>query len=177
MEYVVVGSIVSPKQSTRKLEYSKIGPEESIYLLALQAEDDRQELVHYQAKLVRATGVLVGTSTIDFFFKTRFKYKGCLRKAPLVPLDMWKEENIAAFHKFVATLEHLPNHFKYHWIDEKHVVNSDAYDDRVRADPLTGRVWCIFVSGNFCPAFNLIGIIRGSGAQPPTADALQHQRE
>jgi hypothetical protein len=59
MEYLVAGSIVSPKQSTRKLaltrrEYSKISPEESIYLLALRAEDDRQEL---------------GTSTIDVFFK------------------------------------------------------------------------------------------------------------
>jgi hypothetical protein len=48
-------------------------------------------------------------------------------------------------------------------------------DDRVRADPLTGHIWCIFVSGNFRQAFNLIGIIRGSGAQPPTADALQHR--
>jgi hypothetical protein len=37
----------------------------------------------------------------------------------------------------------------------------------VRADPLTGRVRCIFVIGNFRQAFNLIGIIPGSGAQPP----------
>jgi hypothetical protein len=71
MEYLVAGSIVSPKQSTRELaltrqEYSKISPKESIYLLVLRAEDDRQELVHYQAKLVvRATGVLVSTSAID----------------------------------------------------------------------------------------------------------------
>jgi LSD1 subclass zinc finger protein len=100
--------------------------------LVLRTEGNWQELVHYQVKLVRATGVLVGTSTINVFFQTRFKYKGCLRKAPLVPLDKWKEENIAAFHKFVTTLERLPNHFKYHWIDEKHVVNSDAYDDAIQ---------------------------------------------
>jgi hypothetical protein len=171
MEYLVSGSIINPKQSTKELavtrrEYTKIGPEESIYLLALRAEDDRQLLVHYQAKLVRATGVLVGTSTIDAFFKSRFEFKGGLRKAPLVPLDKWKEANILAFHQFLFRLAHLPNHMKYHWIDEKHVVNKDAYDDRVRADPLTGRVRCIFVSGNFRQAYNLIGIIRASGAAP-----------
>jgi hypothetical protein len=75
---------------------TKIGPEESNVLLALRAEDDQQWLIHYQQKLYTATGVLlVGTSTIDVFFKTHFKYKGCLRKAPLFPLDKWKPANIA----------------------------------------------------------------------------------
>ncbi len=67
----------------------------------------------------------------------------------------------------MATIAKLPQHTKYHFIDEKHVVNKDVYNDRVRADPLTGRVQCIFLNGNFRQAFNLIGIIRCSGDEPP----------
>jgi transposase len=170
-EYLVSGAIADPRLGKQDLadkrrQFTKIGPEESNVLLALRAEDDQQWLIHYQQKLYAATGVLVGTSTIDVFFKTRFKYKGCLRKAPLVPLDKWKPANIAAFHRFLGTLAKLPNHFKYHFIDEKHIVNKDCYNDRVRADPETGRVRCIVVSGNFREAFNLIGVIRCSGDEP-----------
>jgi hypothetical protein len=162
----VSGAITDPKLGKQALaekrrQFTKIGPEESIVLLAaLRAEDDQQWLIHYQQKLYAATGVLVGTSTINVFFKTCFKYKGCLHKAPLVPLDKWKPANIAAFHRFLGMLAKLRNHFKYHFIHEKHIVNKDCYNDQVCADPVTGRVRCICVSGNFFrEAFNLIGMI------------------
>jgi hypothetical protein len=43
------------------------------------------------------------------------------------------------------------------------LVNKDVYNTRVRANPMTGCVWCIFVFGNFREAYTLIGIIRTSG--------------
>ena len=171
-EYLATGALGDPKSArvemaeTRK-NYTKLGPEESIFLLALRSEDNTQLLVDYKQKLFLATGVSVATCTIDRFFKNRFDYKGSLRKAPLVPLDKWRPANIRAYHNFMATIAKLPQHTKYHFIDEKHVVNKDVYGDRVRADPLTGRVRCIFVNGNFRQAFNLISIIRLSGDDPP----------
>jgi transposase len=170
-EYLMTGGIQDPKIATQQLARSrrlraKIGPEESIFLLACRADDDQQTLVDYQRNLFEGTGVIVGTTTIHNFFQRRFEFKGNLRKAPLVPLDKWKPENITAFHTYVATVGGFPNHMKFHFIDEKHVVNKDTYNDRVRADPLTGRVRCIYVSGDFRTAFNLIGIIRCSGEEP-----------
>ena len=171
-EYLATGALGDPKgaqgelAATRK-NYTKLGPEESIFLLALRAEDDTQLLVDYKQKLFQATGVAVSCATIDRFFKNRFEHSGSLRKAPLVPLDKWRPANLRAYHSFMATIAKLPVHNKYHFIDEKHVVNKDVYGNRVRADPLTGRVRCIFVNGNFRQAFNLISIIRLSGDEPP----------
>ena len=134
-EYLATGALEDPKRALNQLsevrrQYTKLGPEASIFLLALRAEDDQQILVDYQRKLAEETGVHVGTSTIDRFFKQRFEHKGALRKAPLVPLDKWKPANIRAYHTFMATIAKLPQHGKFHFIDEKHVVNKDCYGDR-----------------------------------------------
>ena len=76
-----------------------------------------------------------------------------------MPLDKWRRENFAAYADFITTIGQFPNHFKLHIVDEKHIVNKDCIGDRVRADPLTGVVRCIAVSGNFRQAYNLIAII------------------
>lgn len=60
------------------------------------------------------------------------------------------------------TLEKLPDHTKFHWLDEKHLVNKDAEPKKVRADPCTGYIPCIFVNGDFREAYNLITIISAS---------------
>jgi hypothetical protein len=85
----------------------------------------------------------------------------------MVPLDKWKPANIRAYHEFMGTIATLKLHNKYHFIDEKHIVNKDCYNNRVRADPLSGAVRCICVSGNFRKAYNMIAIIRLSGKDPP----------
>ena len=79
-EYLSTGALEDPKWSTNQLSevrrnYTKLGPEESIVLLALRAEDDQQFLVDYQEKLLKTTGVLVSTATIDRFFKHHFYEK------------------------------------------------------------------------------------------------------
>jgi hypothetical protein len=82
----------------------------------------------------------VSHQAIDTFFFKRFDHRGSLRKASPVPLDKFKAHNIEWHRQCLDTLGKLLNHFKYHFTDEKHVVNSDCMMDRVRADPLTGTI-------------------------------------
>ena len=56
----------------------------------------------------------------------------------------------------------LPDHSKYHFLDEKHLVNKDVEPNRVRADPLTGYIPCILVNGDFRDTYNLMAVISGN---------------
>jgi transposase len=56
-------------------------------------------------------------------------------------------------------LEQLPIRTKFHWLDEKHMLNKDVEPTKVRADPLTGYITCIYVNGNFRGSYNLFAII------------------
>ena len=47
----------------------------------------------------------------------------------------------------------------FHFMDEKHVIRSDAYLKKIRSDPLTGNKSYLPVSGNFRDAFNLMACI------------------
>ena len=171
-EYLALGYVREPSESQDDLreirqQYTKLGPEESLVLLALRCENDQQLLTDYQRGLQLATGTVVCATTIDNFFKKRFEHKGSLRKSSMVPLDKWKPSNIQAYHEFMRTIASLPRHDKFHFIDEKHIVNKDCYNNRVRADPITGAVRCILVSGNFRRAYNMIAIIRCNQVGPP----------
>jgi transposase len=64
--------------------------------------------------------------------------------------------------EFRLILEMLPDHTRYHWLDEKHMVNKDVEATKVRADPLTGYIPCLYVNGDFRDAFNLFAIISAS---------------
>jgi hypothetical protein len=50
-------------------------------------------------------------------------------------------------------------------LDEKHIVNSDAAPNKVRANPLTGYIDNIPVSGDFRDAYNLMAVITGNPAK------------
>jgi hypothetical protein len=60
--------------------------------------------------------------------------------------------------EFCLILEQLPDHSKFHWSDEKHIVNKDVEATKVRADPRTGCIPCIYVNGDFRDAYNLFAI-------------------
>ena len=163
-EFEVFGHLEDPRRAesrvnARRRQITKINAEAALYLLALRYENNLRPLYSYQRELHDALGLYVSVSTIDRFFKTRFDFAGKLRKPNLVPLNKWKPKNIQAYHKFMETIAQLPNHFKYHFLDEKHIVNKDCIGNRVRADPLTGAVRCIHVTGNFRHAYNMISII------------------
>lgn len=65
----------------------------------------------------------------------------------------------------METIAQLPNQFKYHFLDKKHIVNKDCIENCVSADPLTGKVRCIQVTGNFCFTFNMSAIISANPAK------------
>lgn len=170
-EYLETGGLLDPNVAKEDLretrrQYTKISPLDTIVLLSLRAENDQMTLLEYQTKLRQSTGTMVCVQTIDHFFKHRFDYRGSLRTAPLVPIDKWKPQNIHRYHEFMEKIVKFPDHAKYHFIDEKHFINGDVYNNKVRVDPLTNTIWAIPVSGNFRAAVNMIAIIRCCGLEP-----------
>ena len=166
-EFRVTGYIQDPQVNIRMCVErskggSKLSPEASLYLLALRTEDDQIPLYVYKDILYEDLGISVSHQTVDTFFKKRFDFEGALRKSSPVPLDKFKQHNIERHKAFLEILAKLPDHFKYHFTDEKHVVNSDCMMDRVRGDPLTGRIRNILVTGSFREAYNLLAIISPS---------------
>lgn len=162
-EYYSTGTVTSPDerhvQILKKRVPRKLGPLESVVLLSLRVDDDRRSLRDYCRALFLDTGTMVSPETVDRFFKTRFEFRGSLRKPNLVPLDKWKPRNIEAYHKFMETLGGLPDHKKYHFVDEKHLANKDGMNGKVRACPLTGKIRAIPVNGSFRMTYNMMAII------------------
>jgi hypothetical protein len=144
---------------------TELGPEASLYLLALRAEDDQMPLHEYAKTLYNDLGVSVSCQTVDTFFKNRFDHRGSLQKASPVPLDKFKAHNTERHSQSLDILDKLPDHFKYHFTDEKHVVNSDCRMNQVRADPLPGAIRNIAVTGSFREAYNLLAIISPNPAK------------
>ena len=59
-------------------------------------------------------------------------------------------------------MDMFPDHSKWNFLDEKHVVNKDVLPKKIRADPLTGYVDAVKVSGNFREAHNIFAVVSGS---------------
>jgi hypothetical protein len=80
-----------------------------------------------------------------------------------VPKDKFHHENIVHYMEFCMVLEKLPDHTKFHWLDEKHLVNKDVKTTKLRVDLLTRYyIPCIYVKGDFHHACNLFAIIIAS---------------
>jgi hypothetical protein len=77
----------------------------------------------------------------------------------LVPLDKFKVGNKARYYEFLAKVNLLSDHGRWIFLDEKHLVNMDAINSKVRANPVTGQVDAIGVSGDFRDAYNLLAVI------------------
>jgi hypothetical protein len=54
----------------------------------------------------------------------------------------------------------------WNFLDEKHIVNKDAIPAKGRADPLTGYVDFIPVTGDFREAYNIFAVISGDPLKP-----------
>jgi len=163
-EFLATGRVecekeVENRRSASKRQYSKLGIDEWIVLLSLRVEDDQRPLYSYRQCLYEETGVQVGITTIENFFKHALSFRGSLRKTTMVPLDKWTAANIQRYEEFRQHIANLPNPWKFHWLDEKHIVSKEAYNNRVRRCPLTGHVREIPVPGNFRERYNTIAII------------------
>ena len=81
-------------------------------------------------------------------------------KAPnVVPLDKWRPINVSRYLEYKCLMQALPLHQLWSFIDEKHIVNRDTVRAKARANPLTGKMDNIPVSGDFRETYNLIAIV------------------
>jgi hypothetical protein len=180
-EITDTGNLIDPDflriqqiQSRRKGEYLAL--EEEVYLLSLRAEDSSRPLLDYVTRLEAEYATRVSVSFLDKWFKTRFEFRGSLRKPNLIPLDKYKPENVARFVEFRHLLDLLFDHRKYNFLDEKHLVNSDTVANQVRANPLTGYIDNIPVSGDFRDCYNLIAVITADIQNPRPLSTLSGER-
>ena len=81
----------------------------------------------------------------------------------LIPFDKFKPENVLKYKIFAHKVKRLSNHWKYHYLDKKHMVNADCINKVVsRTNPLTGQVHNIAVSGTFREKYSMFCIITPS---------------
>jgi hypothetical protein len=122
--------------------------EHKLFLLGLRAENPARSNQDYCNNLLEGFGVAISPSSISNFFLKR-----------LIPLDKFKVGNQARYFEFMWKVKRLQDHTSRVFFDKKHLVNKDTLPGKVRANPLTGHVDAIGVSGDFSYAFNLIAAI------------------
>jgi hypothetical protein len=84
---------------------------------------------------------------------------GNFRKPNLVPLDKFKTQNLLRCVDFCDIIDKFPDKSIFNFSYEKHTVNKDAMASEIRADPTTGFMDSMPVSGNFRDAFNLFAVV------------------
>jgi hypothetical protein len=137
-------------------------PEEEIFLLSLRIECPSRPNTDYVAKLKDYYGRDISASTISVWFKHRYEHAGTFKVPNLVPIDKWMMRNAARVMGYRAIMDMYPDHSKWNFLDEKHIVNGDTLPKKVRACPLTGYVDAIPVSGDFRNAHNIFAVVSGS---------------
>jgi transposase len=133
-----------------------LDPTEELFLLALRSESPGRPNTDYMSQLSMFYGTVVSSNFISEWFKTRFDYKGCFRKPNLVPLDKFRQENVIRFIEYKLKCSILTDKSRFCFVDEKHLVNKDTVPKKLRRCPVSGRMDCIPVSGDFRDTYNLI---------------------
>jgi hypothetical protein len=121
--------------------------------------DPARPLYNYVQELNHQFQKTVSMQSISDWFHKRWDHRGNLKQANLVPLDKWKLSNKIRYFEFVQKFCIYSDHSKYNFIDEKHIFNKDVYSTKVWKDPLTGKLPCIHVSGDFRKAYNIMAVI------------------
>jgi hypothetical protein len=130
--------------------------EEEVFLLALRIDFSVCLNTHYVAKLKDYYDRDMLASQILIWFKKCFEYAGGTYKVPsLVPINKWMMWNATKVMAFHAIIDLFPDHSRWTFFNKKHIVNGDTLPRKVLADPLTGYVDTIPVSGNFRNAHNI----------------------
>jgi hypothetical protein len=165
------GHVLDPE--SMKLSWNKargvvasLSTEEEIFLLALRLEAPERPNLDYIRQLEEYYGKVVSTGFITMWFKKRFPFRGSFRKPNLIPMDKFKNGNILRFLQYKEKMDLLWDHTKWNFLDEKHIVNHDALPKRGRADPLTGYIDFIPVTGDFRQSYNIFAIISGNPTKP-----------
>ena len=70
---------------------------DELVLLALQEQGPQRTVASYKTTLMEITGASVTKSTISYWFKNRFDFKGSLRTTKVVPREKYRPANIIHF--------------------------------------------------------------------------------
>ena len=171
IELKALGAVLDP-ETIRNEKNHVLGPGQKLstvhemFLLCLRTLLPARPLYNYVQELERHFGKCVSHQCIADWFNKRWDHQGNLLKTNLVPLDKWKPANKARYYDFVQKLRLYNDHSKYNFIDEKHIYNKDCYPLRVRRDPLSGKLPCIHVSGDFRDAYNIMAVISPNPDKP-----------
>jgi hypothetical protein len=170
-ELTETGHVVDPE--ILKQQWNKprgigalLSTEEEIFLLSLRLEAPERPNLDYIRQLDQYYGKLVSSNFISMWFKKRFPFRGSFRKPNLIPLDKFKKNNILRFLEYKQKMEILWDHTMWNFLDEKHIVNHDALPKKGRADPLTGYIDFIPVTGDFRQSYNIFAVISGNPTKP-----------
>jgi hypothetical protein len=162
-ELVLAGTLIDPdtmKQDRldKKVSTFHLSVEEEIFLLSLHTENPARPNISYAKELRDLCRTTVTVQFIGKWFLNRFHFFGPFCRPNLVPKDKFRPENLLRCMEFRLILEQPPDHSKFHWLDEKHIVNKDVKATKVRADPRTGHIPCIYINRDFRDACNLFAI-------------------
>lgn len=140
--------------------------EHEIFLLSLRCENGARPNSEYVRELYLSYGIIVSITFISEWFRHRFGHRGTFRKPNVIPLDKYRAGNILRYVEYMHIINAIPDHSSLIFVDEKHFLNKDSIPNRVRADPLSGRVDSIKVAGDFRTRWNLIAAISGCVLKP-----------
>jgi hypothetical protein len=153
--------------------------EEEVFLLALRIECPSHPNTDYVAKLKDFYDRdISAVTTISVWFHECYDYTGTFKVPNLVLIDKWMMRNATWVMVCRTYMDLFPNHSKWNFLDEKHIMNRDVLPKKIRADPLTGYVDAIPVSGDFRDAHNIFAIVSGSPTKKSSiAYAVYHITE
>ena len=141
-------------------------------LLDLRRENNRRSLFDYQCRLFQLTGTLASESVISRWFHTALNFKGSLRAVSQVPIDKYKDANIARAYEYSTIVRQLdPTRVKF--TDEKHFKGSEIWNAKGRRCPLTGVVEPVIVDSDFRNTYTIIGFC-GIDPETPPFDFVLH---
>jgi hypothetical protein len=139
--------------------------EEEVFLLVLRMDCPFRPNTDYVTKLKDYYDCNVSASQISIWFKTRFENTGTYKVPSLVPIDKWMMQNATRVMAFHVIMDMFPDHSQWNFLDKEHIVNHNTLPRKLCADPLTGYVDAIPVSGNFHDAHNIFPIVSASPTQ------------
>ena len=90
-EVLVHGNALDPKERKKKVKYIPgarlLDFFDELVRLALREQDPQRTMASNKTTLMQITGALVSKSTISYWFKNRFEFKGSLRTLNVVPCN------------------------------------------------------------------------------------------
>ena len=128
-------------------------------LLAMRVEDPAQPTAAYVQALAVFFNRTISCAYINRWWLQRFKHPANFRKASAIPIDKFTEANWFRYFEYRMIVEYIGDNLRFNFVDEKHIVNHNGVELKVRANPLTGQVDGVPVSGNFRDSRSLIACI------------------